>query len=366
MEFCDVLIVGGGPAGSSCARKLNQAGLDVCVLDKSQFPRDKVCTGWITPEVLQVLQVDPGEYAATRVFQPIDALRTGMIGRDALQTQYDEPISYGIRRSEFDHYLLQRSGALLRLGIPVKNIRRSNRGWVINDQIKTRLLVGAGGHFCPVARLLNNSGEEKALVVAKEMEFRISEEQAACCAISAKMPELYFCPDMLGYGWCFRKESYLNIGLGRRDRRHLSAHIDNFISWLKDSGRISFGLPVRFKGHAYYTYDQKARQRIDDGVMLIGDAAGLAFPESGEGILPAVVSGVLAADTVLACNGDYNRQKLARYGAALLKRFGDPDAFGLRDLLPVSIKRFLGRKALASPTLTRRIIVEGWFLHLPR
>ncbi|MCK5307153.1 MAG: FAD-dependent oxidoreductase, partial [Zetaproteobacteria bacterium] len=88
MESCDVLIVGGGPAGSSCARKLNQAGIDVLVLDKSQFPRDKVCAGWITPEVLQLLQIDPEEYAEGRVMQPIYALRTGVIGRSSLQTQY--------------------------------------------------------------------------------------------------------------------------------------------------------------------------------------------------------------------------------------------------------------------------------------
>jgi flavin-dependent dehydrogenase len=366
MESCDVLIVGGGPAGSSCARKLNQAGLDVRVLDKSQFPRDKVCAGWITPEVLQVLQINPDEYADARVFQPLYGLRTGMIGGAALQTEYADPIGYGIRRSEFDHYLLHRSGAVLQLGVLAKNIRRSNQHWVINDQIKTKLLIGAGGHFCPVARLLNDSAEEKVVVAAKEMEFRMSEEQAASCAISGKMPELYFCPDMLGYGWCFRKENFLNIGLGRRDNRHLSAHIDGFISWLKSSGRIPFDLPARLKGHAYHTYDQKARNRVDDGMLLIGDAAGMAFSKSGEGILPAVKSGALAADAVLACKGDYTRQKLARYEMALIKCFGNPDAFDPLDLLPASVKQFLGRRILASPRLTRRVVIEGWFLHLPK
>ena len=53
-ESCDVLIVGGGPAGSSCARQLRRAGLDVLILDKSEFPRDKVCAGWITPQVVEI------------------------------------------------------------------------------------------------------------------------------------------------------------------------------------------------------------------------------------------------------------------------------------------------------------------------
>ena len=54
MDRCDVLIVGGGPAGSSCAWRLVTAGLDVVVVDKANFPRDKVCAGWITPAVVRV------------------------------------------------------------------------------------------------------------------------------------------------------------------------------------------------------------------------------------------------------------------------------------------------------------------------
>src|SRR5690349_12740904 len=72
VESCDVLIVGGGPAGSSCAWRLKQAGLDVLVLDKSVFPRDKVCAGWVTPQVTEALQFDLNDYKRRdRTFQPI-------------------------------------------------------------------------------------------------------------------------------------------------------------------------------------------------------------------------------------------------------------------------------------------------------
>lgn len=364
MESCDVLIVGGGPAGSSCAWKLRQSGLDVLVMDKSQFPRDKVCAGWITPEVPHLLQIDPREYAQSGVIQPIFALRTGVIGKDAVQTRYDEAVSYGIRRCEFDHYLLQRSGARLQLGVAAQDFRRSGQYWIVNEQIKAKLLIGAGGHFCPVARMAGESAADKAVVAAKEIEFEMSNQQTAACAVSGDMPELYFCPDMLGYGWCFRKGDFLNIGLGRRENRHLSEHIDRFVSWLKESGRVSFDLPALFKGHAYHTYEQHARNKVDDSMLLIGDAAGLAFPESGEGILPAVTSGMLAADAVLACNGDYRSQQLARYELALSNRFGNADTFALHGLLPGAVKRLIGRKILASPRLTRKFVVEGWFLHL--
>ena len=62
MDACDVLIVGGGPAGSSCAWGLRGSGLDVAILDRQTFPRDKICGGWITPQVMSELGIDPAEY----------------------------------------------------------------------------------------------------------------------------------------------------------------------------------------------------------------------------------------------------------------------------------------------------------------
>jgi len=79
MESCVALIVGGGPAGSSCAWQLHRHGLDVIVMDKANFPRDTVCAGWITPTVVQALQLDIDEYASQLVFQPINAFHTGLI-----------------------------------------------------------------------------------------------------------------------------------------------------------------------------------------------------------------------------------------------------------------------------------------------
>src|SRR5204862_2424285 len=79
MEFFDAIIVGGGPAGSTCAWALRRAGLKVCVADRAVFPRDKVCAGWITPPVIDALELDVEEYRQGRVFQPITAFRTSVL-----------------------------------------------------------------------------------------------------------------------------------------------------------------------------------------------------------------------------------------------------------------------------------------------
>ena len=201
MEHCAVLIVGGGPAGSSLALALGKAGYDSIVLDRQTFPRDKVCAGWVTPPILHSLQIDAGDYSKTRVLQPIHGFRIGIIGAgDTEIYARGHTVSYGIRRCEFDHYLLERSGAKLRLGQSFNKIERAGSSWVINDSITTPLVVGAGGHYCPVARYLGGSiRRHDPVVVAQEVEFRMTPEQARQCSVSPELPELYFCGDYKGY-----------------------------------------------------------------------------------------------------------------------------------------------------------------------
>jgi len=189
MDTCDVLIVGGGPAGSACAWKLRQSGLDVVVMDGAVFPRDKVCAGWITPGVVDELQIDTAHYRRGRTLQPITGFRTGLVGgSEEVETTYDRPVSFGIRRCEFDHYLLQRSEARLTLGTRLLSLWRDGRRWIVNDAIKASMLVGAGGHFCPVARWLNGSIGDTPVVAAQEVEFAIDPQDAPEFTIAPETP----------------------------------------------------------------------------------------------------------------------------------------------------------------------------------
>ncbi|MBV9772233.1 MAG: NAD(P)/FAD-dependent oxidoreductase [Bryobacterales bacterium] len=365
MDTCDVLIVGGGPAGSSCAWGLRDAGLDVAILDRQSFPRDKVCGGWITPAVLSELEIDPAEYERGRVLQKITGFRTGYINGPALDTSYDATVSYGIRRREFDDYLLRRSGARLIERTALTSLQRENGGWVVNGRIRPRLLVGAGGHFCPVAKMTDAKPMRENAVVAQETEFEMDDRQRAACRVRAEMPELYFCADMKGYGWCFRKHNYLNIGLGRMDRHRLSEHVAAFVRFLKSVGRISFDVPALL-GHAYLLFGVSRRKIAEDGVLLIGDSAGLAYKQSGEGIRPAIESGLLASKAIAAAQGDYSRESLERYGTLLAKRFGASGkdwASGLGQYVPSAWMGALGRRLLGTHWFVRDVVINRWFLH---
>jgi menaquinone-9 beta-reductase len=372
---CEVLVVGGGPAGSSCAWQLRSHGVDVLVLDKATFPRDKVCAGWITPGVVEALVLDVEEYRRGRVFQTITGFRTGVMGHSLVDTRYDRPVSFGILRREFDHYLLRRSGARVGDGTAVTSIVRTPDGWRVNGDVTARLLVGAGGHFCPVARWLNGPERAEPIVAASEVEFPLTPEQEAACRVSADQPELYFCADLKGYGWCFRKGTMLNVGLGRQDRHRLTRHLKDFVRSLVSAGHLPADLPATWRGHAYLLNGSTTRAVVDDGVVLIGDAAGLAYAQSGEGIKPAIESGLLAARAIVAAAGETHRAALEPYRLALSQRFGverhavpsvptvSPlGGRGLLGFLPDRVVQSLAHRLMATRWFNRRVVLDRWFL----
>jgi menaquinone-9 beta-reductase len=94
-------------------------------------------------------------------------------------------------------------------------------------------------------------GAGESAVTAKEVEFEMDADQVAECRIRPEMPELYFCPDLKGYGWCFRKGHYLNIGLGSEQAHGLSSTLESFCAFLEHRGRIPRNVPDKFYGHAY-------------------------------------------------------------------------------------------------------------------
>ena len=255
--------------------------------------------------MIDELELSVNDYRQRGILQPITGFVTGLIDGPEIETNYDHIVSYGIRRFEFDDYLLRRANARLRLGEPLQSLRRDNGEWIVNEQLRSPIVVGAGGHFCPVARWFRsdeNSIDDTTFtpstiqptVVARD-RIRIDRAQRRNCSVRADRPELFFCHDLKGYGWIFRKGNFINIGLGRENETRLATHVAAFVQSLIGRGKIPSDLPGHFQGHAYRLRTVLPEPKPQTNILLIGDAAGLADRHSGEGIYPAIKSGLLAA-----------------------------------------------------------------------
>jgi menaquinone-9 beta-reductase len=342
MRSCDVLIVGGGPAGSSAAWRLRRAGADVLVLDRERFPRLKLCAGWITPEVVQDLGIDLCDYPHRLLTFPRLRVHLGRLHVPVACVQHS------IRRLEFDAWLLERSGA----AVEQHNVRRiepNAGGYVIDGAFRCRYLIGAGGTRCPVYRELFRELNPRAAelqIVTLEHEIRYDWQDSDC--------HLWFFEQGLpGYSWYVPKEhGWLNVGVGgiaarmkggqdiRRHWAHLAATLDR---------ALAPGARYEPTGYSYYLRGRVGVVRRDNA-FITGDAAGLATRDLGEGIGPAVRSGLRAAQAILESTpyrlddvtglsvGSIARSMLERiahagafHGRRSRARAGGGPAHGLRD-----------------------------------
>ncbi len=290
------MIVGGGPAGSTCARHLLQAGLSVLVLDRQEFPRVKLCGGWLSPTVWDVLELSPQEYP--RGLWPWSRCHVQHGGK--LRTF--EGSGHFIRRYEFDDFLLSRSRARV-VQHAVRKIERRADQWLLDDLYTSPVLVGAGGTHCPVARQLFASKRSKP-VAAQEVELKAGYEGVAATRVGRDgEPELLLHGDLGGYSWNVPKGEWLNVGTGTSEPREVLAAWSAARELFTGAGHLPEsavdGLKTA-KGHSYYLFDSTHLADCErDGALLIGDSLGLAHPLTAEGILPSILSGKLAADAII-------------------------------------------------------------------
>ena len=304
----EVIIIGGGPAGSTCAHELNRHGVQTLILDKKRFPRLKLCAGWITPKVVKDLQFSPDDYpysllVLNRLFFHFYGMRIPVKTRQ-----------YSIRRIEFDDWLLKRSGVPI-IQHRVKRIDIKNGDYYIDDRFRCKYLVGAAGTHCPVFRTIFrniNPRSDEYLITAIEEEFPYDYHDDNC--------HLWFFENHLpGYAWYVPKEGgYLNVGIGgkfkgiKRSGKTIRMHWDNFIKKLK---KLSLVTNHAFNPGGYNYYLRQPAEIVQlDNAFIIGDSAGLATLDMGEGIGPAIESGILAAQSIIN-SVPYSPQTVTKYSS---------------------------------------------------
>ncbi len=290
MVETEVIVVGGGPAGSTCARELVRRGVDCLLLDKCDFPRPKPCAGWITPRVRELLELAAYPHALVRLRELLVHFRGRRLRVPTTQ--------YSVRRIELDRWLLDRCGAPFRRHA-VERVEAAGGFYVIDGTFRCRFLVGAGGTYCPVYRALFRPGHPRA----REAMITTLEEEIEGCGGDERCRLWFFDHGLAGYSWYVPKgPGVVNVGLGGVAAALRSSGCDIRRHWNLFTGKLeALGLVARRAWHPrggnYYVRRGRACARLGNA-FLVGDAAGLATRDMGEGIGAAVESGIRAAAAI--------------------------------------------------------------------
>ena len=289
----DVVIVGAGPAGAVLAYELARRGVDVLVLEKERLPRYKCCAGGVTTKAAKLVDFDFSEVVEDTVSQVDITLNLGT----PYSGQHSEPLMYTVMRDAFDHLLVkhaQQRGAALIDGQRVARVQMRG-GWVEvstpENTFRARIVAGADGAYSVVARELGIVRSTDC-VMGVESETPMDEESLTTWRSRAQMELGYISG---GYGWVFPKRHHLSVGAGcvTSRARHLRTRHSEFLASLgADSHSV-----LRSSSHLIPTCT-KGRLVWQDRALLLGDAAGLADPLTGEGIHNAILSAQLAAPVI--------------------------------------------------------------------
>jgi geranylgeranyl reductase family protein len=286
VEQFDAIVVGAGPAGSTAAYRLAQAGARVLLLDKAQFPRNKPCGGAISTRALNELPLDPKPV----VEHIVDRMELSYRGGRPFVRGKHAPLAYMTQRRRLDHFLIEQAaaaGADFRDNATVTDI--SERGARVDGTwIDSALLIGADGANGPTARSLDLADTR---IYGVALEGNIPHNLTNPKRWQRKVViELGTIPG--GYCWIFPKGDHINIGVGGWENTGptLRKHLQEFckrrgFDHAKLEELRGYRLPAR-RPHAAL-----ARGRA----LLIGDAAGLVDPLWGDGIYAALASSKLAS-----------------------------------------------------------------------
>jgi menaquinone-9 beta-reductase len=289
------VVVGGGPAGSAAAHTLAKSGIDVCVVDRFNFPRQKLCGGLLTQRAKK-------NYAAIfgSGWDELYEYRCNgakfFDGERLVNAIENYGELYVCDRFRFDARLVGKAkahGAELLVGDRVTAVDTRNRVCKLQSgkEIAYRYLIGADGVNSVVAKTIYNkktsrNGKAFALEVVLP---------ASALSREVAEPEIYFDSLDWGYGWIFPRNDEIVIGIGGlfAKNRDFKAIFDTFF---RDRfGREFIGT---VKGH-FVPFGEYSKGMGRDGVLLAGDAAGLVDPITGEGIAYAMESGFYAAQSIL-------------------------------------------------------------------
>ena len=294
MERFDVLVVGAGPAGSTAAYRLARDGASVLLADRARFPRDKPCGGGLTMRAARLLPfpVDPV------VEDRVTVIEFGLDFGSRFERRAAEPLVLMTQRIRLDAFLAEQAanaGADFRDGVKVTDLELTHDGVearVNGEKVAANAILCADGVNGVGARSAGlDDGRDYGVALEANVPYGVvSREryQGRICLELANVPG--------GYGWIFPKGDHVNVGVGgwEREGPRMREHLARFCR------EYSIPESALENVRGYRLPLLHARARVANGrLALLGDAAGLVDPLSGDGIYEAFLSAKIAAGETL-------------------------------------------------------------------
>lgn len=293
MSEYDVIVVGSGPSGTTAARHLARAGIKTLLLEKEKMPRYKPCGGGVTAKVKNVLDVD---FSST-VEDTISNASVAFGSQIRFPVKFSGPVGWSVMRDKFDALLADeaaKAGAEVRDAAPVKRIEVNDDGVLVtvnDEELHAKVIVGADGANGMVARAAGLHTTRK-LAAALEAEMELPD---ASIEQWRGVWHLDFGAVPHGYAWIFPKAEHLSVGVGAFLRTDEKMNLRELLKkYIESEPSLHNATHVALHGHTL-PLGGTIRKVAAKRVVLVGDAANLVDPFSGEGIYAAVKSGGLAA-----------------------------------------------------------------------
>ncbi|TDD90425.1 geranylgeranyl reductase family protein [Actinomadura darangshiensis] len=368
----DVIVVGAGPAGSSVANHLARSGLDVLVLEKTSFPREKICGDGLTPRAVQELHSLGIDTSGPGWF-PNKGIRLIGAGR-TLELPWPSGTGLTRTRADFDEILARQAvsaGATLRentkVTAPLLANGRVSGVRTADETHKARLVIAADGASSRFSVALGlRPRRDRPIGIAGRRYFRSPRHDDAHLEVWLDLAPA-------GYGWVFGMgDGTCNVGVALLRSQHPDYHslCSRWLASLPTTWGFTeenaegplrgAALPMGFSRRPHYL----------PGCLLAGDSGGMVNPSNGEGIAYALEAGRIAAEVITAAfHSPFPEHVLRRYPDAVQRANGSPFTLGrafTRALEDPRIMRLATRHGLSHPSLMRFALQAVGGLPAPR
>ncbi|MDJ0593937.1 MAG: geranylgeranyl reductase family protein [Pleurocapsa sp. MO_226.B13] len=313
----DCIIVGAGPAGSSAGYHLAAKGHSVLVLDKADFPRKKSCGGGVSPAVAEWFDFDFSPVVQNQVSQVKYTFK--MDDPTEVELEGVTPM-WMVQRDRFDNFLVEQAtgrGVEFKAGVEVLGVKLAGDTWQVdtsNGQFESKYLIAADGANSVVAKLLGFAEPQQVAAASLQVPGEVSDRRKT-------MAFFDFGSLKNGFMWCFPKaDGYSFSGAYVRNPK---GQTDELKKQLHKYAELFDLDPTQgeYEEHPLNLW-QSNRPLHSDRALLAGEAAGIVDPLIGEGIRPALYTGVQAATAVSkAIAGDADA--LASYSETVNQEWGD-------------------------------------------